>query len=407
MSINWVKVQFKDVAEVITGNTPSTNRPDFYGNEIPFATPGDLDSITPVIKTVNGLTRLGAEQARLIPPNAVMVCCIGSLGKVGIAGTYLVTNQQINSLVFDEKKVFPRYGYHYCRTLTNLLNHIAPSTTVAIVNKSRFSSLELPLPPLNEQKRIAAILDKADALREKRRQAIAKLDTLLQSIFLDMFGDPVTNPKGWNSSSFGQEVSLLEYGPRFYNESYSPLGVRIVRITDLDSLGNLEFDSMPKMEVSSNDKKRYCLKAGDLVFARTGATVGKAALISEKDPDCIAGAYFIRMQFKETIHPLYARMVIASNSIQAIIATRSRQSAQQNFSGPGIRALPLPLPPKELQSKFHKIHAAISELANKAKSHLQSADQLFQSLQQRAFNGELFNNEIEELKSLAEVSANV
>lgn len=253
-----------------------------------------------------------------------------------------------------------------------------------------FLSLEVPLPSLAEQRRIVAILDKADSLREKRRQALAKLDELLKSVFIEMFGDPVTNPKGWSMSSFGKEISLLEYGPRFYYESYSPSGIRIVRITDLDSLGNLDFSSMPKMEVSEDDKKRYCLNPGDLLFARSGATVGKTALISDKDPECIAGAYFIRMRFKNPIHPFFARMVMASRSIQEIIVSRSRQSAQQNFSGPGIRSLPLPVPPMQLQLKLQTLHLVLSNLIVNAKLHLQSADRLFNSLQQRAFSGDLF-----------------
>ncbi len=194
---------------------------------------------------------------------------------------------------------------------------------------------------------------------------------------------------GWPMSSFGQELSLLEYGPRFYNESYSSSGIRIVRITDLDSVGNLDFDSMPMLEVQPADTEKYRLKPGDLIFARTGATVGKTALMSSRNPDCIAGAYFIRMRFREVIHPSYARMVIASRSMQEIIAKRSRQSAQQNFSGPGIRSLPLPVPPIELQRELQKIHSLLPSLIRHENQHLEEANQLFNSLVQRAFRGEL------------------
>ena len=126
-----------------------------------------------------------------------MVCCIGSLGKIGIAGRTLATNQQINSIEFDSQKVWPKFGYYACQTLKLKLVTMAPATTIAIVSKSKFAQLEIPVPPLPEQRRIAAILDQADALRAKRREALAQLDSLTQSIFIEMFGDPIGNSQSW------------------------------------------------------------------------------------------------------------------------------------------------------------------------------------------------------------------
>lgn len=185
---DWKLAKLGEIGEVVTGSTPSTSRPEYYGSEVPFVTPVDLDRHDPVTRTENSLTRLGAQQARLLPPESVMVCCIGSLGKVGIAGTQIATNQQINSLIFDKSKIFPRYGYHFCKTLKPTMEHIALSTTVAIINKSRFSELPIPIPPLPEQRHIAAILDKADAIRRKHQRAIALCEDFLRSAFLESRG---------------------------------------------------------------------------------------------------------------------------------------------------------------------------------------------------------------------------
>ena len=252
---------------------------------------------------------------------------------------------------------------------------------------------EILMPPLPEQKRIAEVLDKADALREKRRLALQKLDTLLQSVFLEMFGDPVKNPKGWKLSKFGDELISLQYGPRFYNQNYSQDGTRIIRITDLESNGNLDFDSMPRLEVCKEDIEKYALKTGDIIFARSGATVGKTALISEVAPTCIAGAYFLVLRLNNKLHPLYVRTVLSQKTIQQIIVNQSRQSAQQNFSGPGLRRLPLPIPPLELQESFAIKIQKIWQIQKTNKGSLNITENLFQSLQQRAFKGELFNDE--------------
>ncbi len=248
---------------------------------------------------------------------------------------------------------------------------------------------EVVLLPLPEQRRIAAILDKADALRTKRREALAQLDRLAQSIFVEMFGDPVTAPVNCESKTLADCVSRLEYGPRFYNEAYSPEGIRIVRITDLDQSGVLDFDSMPRMSVDEQTQKQFTLQPGDIVFARTGATVGKVALIGESDPPSIAGAYFIRLRFDESLVPLYAFYVLRAKSVQALIEKKSRQAAQQNFSGPGLRALPMPVPPMSLQKVFktrvEKLHAEKEKFV----ASLSAMDSLFASLQHRAFRGEL------------------
>ena len=110
----WTKAQFDEVAEVVTGSTPSTSERNYYGGPVPFVAPADLDSGAPITQAKSSLSRLGAQQARLIPKGSVLVCCIGAtIGKVGIAGTEVATNQQINSLVFDPNKVNSTYGY-YC-----------------------------------------------------------------------------------------------------------------------------------------------------------------------------------------------------------------------------------------------------------------------------------------------------
>ena len=187
----------QDLGTIHTGSTPKTNDESLFGGDIPFVTPGDLGEITPIHTATRSLTDEGAKTGTLLPAGSVLVCCIGSLGKIGFAGRPLVTNQQINAIVFDGNKIDPRYGFFACRLLKPQLESMAPATTVPIVNKSRFSELNIPVPPLEEQRRIAAILDQAETLRTQRRTALALLDRLTQSLFLDLFGDPATNPKNW------------------------------------------------------------------------------------------------------------------------------------------------------------------------------------------------------------------
>jgi type I restriction enzyme S subunit len=269
---------------------------------------------------------------------------------------------------------------------------IRANTEGAVRDSLKFKGLEnikLPLPPLDDQIRIAHLLGKVEGMIAQRKQQLQQLDDLLKSVFLEIFGDPVRDPKKWPDLGLGAAVTFLQYGPRFYNESYSADGVRIARITDLNESGGLDFSAMPRLNVTSEEQEKFLLQPGDLIFARTGATVGKVALIGPKDPPVIAGAYFIVMRFKKTFLPLYVRFVLTSPSVRSIIAERSHQAAQPNFSGPGLRQLPMPRPPIELQQDFAEIFDRVANLRAHYQRSLTGLQDLYGALSQQAFKGEL------------------
>jgi len=165
----WITVKLKDVAKVVTGKTPKTSNADYYGGDIPFVSPADLNEGI-LNKTKTYLTPLGADQVYRVPKNTVLVSCIGNLGKLTFTNKEVCFNQQINGLIFDENKIFPKYGFYFAQTLKPQLEKASSSTTLPIVNKSRFSELEIKYPSLEKQRQIAFILDKADELLQKRQQ---------------------------------------------------------------------------------------------------------------------------------------------------------------------------------------------------------------------------------------------
>jgi type I restriction enzyme S subunit len=335
----------------------------------------------------------GALKRSQIKPGDVLVSIAGTIGRSGLVpdnAPQLNCNQAV-AIVRATEQIFRPFLRLWLESwdAQKQMRGASVMGTISNLSLTQVGDLEIPLPPLAEQRRIAEVLDQAEALRAKRRAALAQLDSLTQSIFLDLFGDPVSNPKKWPDPTLGELLAFQQYGPRFYNESYSADGIRIVRITDLSEAGVLDFSSMPRLLVSDEDLEKYALHPGDLIFARTGATVGKVALIQPNDPPCIAGAYFITMRFKDSLVPIYARAVLTAPSVRAIVAKRSRQAAQQNFSGPGLRQLPMPVPPIDLQRQFTSRVGAVEKLKTTQRASLAELDALFASLQHRAFRGEL------------------
>src|SRR5690606_38872380 len=156
-------------------------------------------------KTARYLSQEALEErkANLIPANSIFITCIGNVGKVIINRTEAASNQQITALV-PKVKLSIEFLYYYLQSIQRHISDLANSAVVPIVNNSILSQIEIPLPPLPVQEKIAAILDKADELRRKDQELQKKYDELAQAIFIDMFGDPVKNEKGWEVKKLGE-----------------------------------------------------------------------------------------------------------------------------------------------------------------------------------------------------------
>jgi len=390
---HWASKTIKEVGKVVTGTTPSKLQNEYYGGNIPFVTPRELGFIEPVTDAATYLTEEGAGKAKIIPENSVMVCCIGSLGKIGIAGRELVTNQQINSIIFDDTQVDHRYGFRFCETLKPLLEHIAPSTTIAIVNKSRFESLEIPLPPLAEQQRIAAILDQADALRTKRRAALAKLDTLLQATFLHMFGDPITNPMGWEVKPLS-EVAKVKGGLQIsgIRKNY-PIEIAYLRVANVYR-DRLALDEIKILKVNDQELKRTSLKTGDILVVEGHGNpneIGRSAVWDGSIEPCVHQNHLIRVQAnQEMILPTYMSNYLNSEGgRRQLIRAGKTTSGLNTINSNQVRKIKILVPPLQLQKKYLDQVYKIRAVKENHTRSLEKLNNLFHALQQRAFKGEL------------------
>ena len=151
--VEWECVSIRDVAKVVTGSTPSTKNPEYYGSEFLFVGPADLDNGKYVVDSVKKLSRDGFNVCRQIPAGSTLFTCIGStIGKVAISWKELATNQQINAVISKNKKA-KEFLYYALLKLSPRIKSLASEQAVPIVNKSEFSVYRIPLPPLPEQKK--------------------------------------------------------------------------------------------------------------------------------------------------------------------------------------------------------------------------------------------------------------
>jgi len=357
------EAELGEVARIETGTTPSTKNPEYHDGNIPFIKPGDLDNQPKIIfEAESYVTDLGAEQGRIIPKNGVMVCCIGSLGKLAVAGRDMVTNQQINSVIFDEEKVFPKFGAYFLSTQKKELEHLASSTTVAIVNKTNFSKLKIPLPSLSEQKAIVAKLDRAQRLIDIDREMLAKYDELIQSVFLEMFGDPVRNAKGWERKVFSKVFDIttgkLNANAAVEDGKY-PFFTCSREISWID---NYAFDTEALLLAGNNASGDFNIKYYNGKFNAYQRTY---VLTSEENYGFlkIALDYFLNQMKSDSI---------GTNTKYLTLTLLDRMK--------------IPIPPIDLQNKFNDIITKIDEekrIVNQ--QQIKKSEELFSSLVQGVF----------------------
>lgn len=248
------------------------------------------------------------------------------------------------------------------------------------------ASFPVPVPSIQEQRRIAAILDHADALRAKRRQVLAHLGSLPQAIFHEMFG-----AQSWPRVPL-REISEGpgQYGAGVPSVDSSPDLPRYVRITDITDAGELSSDARsPGGE--GRDWQRHALKDGDLLFARSGATVGKTYRYRDEDGPCVYAGYLIRFRpNRHVVHPDFVMGFTKTADYRGWVAARQNVVAQPNINAKQYgQELLVPVPPRTLQDEFTKTVEAVREQTARVKRALQKDDDLFASLQSRAFRGEL------------------
>ena len=384
-------VPLQQLCEIQIGKTPSRSVPEYWGGELPWVTISDFAAGRTVETTKERITEVGAEKSgsKLIPHGTLLLSFKLSLGKRAYAGCDLFTNEAIAALQVLDQAVADRDYLYWALGSINYDSLVDRAAKGKTLNKAKLKILQVPLPPLAEQKRIAGILDAADALRAKRRESLAQLDTLLQSTFLEMFGDPVTNPMGWEVHALQELIQsdrpitygILKPGPDIDD------GVPYVRVVDIKNeqvlIGQLR-RTTPEI---ASQYKRSRLETGDLLMSIRGH-VGRMAIV----PAPGAGANITQDTARlalSSADPSYVMQCLSTQGMQQYMARRTKGVAVKGINLGDVKRIPIPAPPLDLQHRFAAIVESVEQQKASQRAHLEELDTLFASLQSRAFQGEL------------------
>ena len=316
------------------------------------------------------------------------------LNKVVVTEDDGVATTELVPLRCDESKVLPHYLAHFLRSATFLAfaTNVVAGAKMPRMVMSEFWSYPVPLPPLEEQRRIAAILDQAETLRTQRRTALALLDSLTQSLFLDMFGDMRTEPDRWPKAPFEAIVKNSRIGlVRGSQELDDSHPYPYLRMNAITRDGKLKLEGALRATATADELETYCLRDGDFLFNTRNSRelVGKTALFRGNEL-YLFNNNLLRVRFVESAYPEYVVAAFKTQYVQNELELR--KSGTTNVFAvyyKDLRTLPIPLPPLPLQQTFATRIASIEALKATHRRALAALDALFASLQQRAFAGTL------------------
>ena len=333
-----------------------------------------------------------SEQFKIQSGDILMALSGATVGKIALAqekdsGLYL--NQRVAIVRGKSRENADYLKYVFSGQLLKKLLLLAGGAAQPNLSPKSLADMEIPIPTLVEQKRIAAILDKADSLRRKNQQAIQLADQFLRAVFLDMFGDPVTNPKGWESGELNNYLDFLTSGSRGWAKYYSNSGDKFIRIQNISN-NKLLLDDLAYVNAPDGaEARRTKIQSGDVLLSIT-ADLGRSAVVTEEITDGYINQHLALLRINQNIlNSRYLAAYLSSEAGVKQFQAKNKSAVKAGLNFTDIRSLNILMPPIEQQKKYEQMYKKVVSLISSKQKSMQISETLFNSLSQKAFAGEL------------------
>ena len=386
-------IQYKKLGEIcdfVSGGTPSKTKNEYWKNgNIPWIKISDFKE--KYIKCSDEkITKNGLENssAKLLKKGTILYTIFASVGKVAILDIEATTNQAIVGVNLKENNLVDKdFLYYFLCSIENNIKKQARGVAQNNINISILKNVCIPILPISSQKNIVKTLMRLEDILENFKQKKILINFLNKSLFTTMFGTPEYNEKGWNFISLKDiSYSKGEYGSNKPAINYNG-GYRYIRITDINANGELKTE---KVGVSDEkiEAQKYRLKENDILFARSGATVGKNFLYNKKYGKCIFAGYLIRFKLNpHLVSTKYLKIYLDTNYYWNWVKNCQNIVAQPNINAKQYgEDLKIMLPPIELQNKFAERIEKIEKLSFEIEEAIKEAENLYNSLISKYFD---------------------
>ncbi len=388
--------KLSDLATVGMGKTPSRKEPLYWSGKHPWVAISDLKGSKYISFTKEKISELGVNKSgiKIVPENTLLFSFKLSIGKVTITSAPIYTNEAIASFQIKDAQLLDLDYFYYTMREFDFRATGDKAVKGVTLNKAKLNELRIPLPPLEEQKQIAAILDAADELRQKDKALIAKYDELTQSLFLDMFGDM----QYISIAKMIQDKIILSHKDGNYGGMYprktefGEVGVPFLSARHIDGQGNMLLNDVPLLGYAKANKLSFgWIEKGDVLLSHN-ASIGKVALYQGQYDKALIGTSLTSFRVdRKRMNPYFLAHAFRANNFQAQLKQNMGQTTRNQVPITAQKKLKLPTPAIPLQNKFEqRVQVIESQKAFAQESRTQS-EALFNSLLQKAFKGELTN----------------
>lgn len=397
---NWRRVELGSICNVVGGFAAPKGEEPFKDGSVPFVRMQDLGRYhrtTNLTETKNSLNSdyVRKNKLRQVPNGSVLIPRSGSvsLNHRAILGADACIVSHICALTLRTNDIDNRYLY-YALCNFDMRKIMRKTTGLDAITFEDVKRIHIPLPPLNTQVHIVHILQKVEYLQQKRRQANQLANEIIQSVFLKMFGDPATNPNGWNIGKLENDlIDVIYRYPSFYNIEYLDSGVPVLKVENVSKDGYLDRGLNSIKCITQETSERFpktILIEDDLIMAVRGATIGKVAVVPKAFEGSNINPNLIRISTKRKhLSPVYLWAYLNLPIGRTEFAQKVTNTAKATITVPNILALEIPLPPIQLQDRFSAIVKKIWALRESQQRSSREINELFHSLMQKGFRGEL------------------
>ena len=353
MKHGWEYKKLGEICQIVTGSTPKTSVQEYWGGKYPWVTPAELKGDVFIDDTERHITdeAVAHTNVTLLPIGTVLLSSRAPIGKVAITTREMYCNQGFKNLICSDT-IFNKYLYFWLKGKTDYLNSLGRGATFKEISKSIVENIQIPLPPIQSQQSIVSELDKINELICLKKEQLKDYDNLAQSIFYEMFGDPVANDKKWDIESLGKVCDVRDGthdSPQYLQES------PYILITS-KNLVNGKIDYSNVNYISEEDyiaiNKRSQVDDGDIIMAMIG-TIGNPIIVKlEEHKFCIKNVALIKFFNDSLVSNKYVHSLLNNESYLTFIKSQNKGGTQKFVALGTIRKLPIPIPPLSYQQQY-------------------------------------------------------
>jgi type I restriction enzyme S subunit len=386
------EMKISEFADVVTGGTPSTSVKEYWENgNIPWLNSGELNKGY-IYHSENFITEAGLKSSstKMMPADTVLIALTGATcGLSAISKIEACANQSVTGILPSKNHV-PEYLFHYFRTQRQRILDKAWGNAQPHISQAFVKDFKVPLPPLSDQLHIANILSKAENLIAQRKESIRLLDEFLKSTFFEMFGDPEKNPKNLPFTELENLCSIIVDCPHSTPiKSKEVTNFPCIRTSELTN-GYISWDSMQYLEEDEYIKRtqRLIPEAGDIVYGREG-TYGEAIRIPGTHRFSLGQRTMLFRPDNTKTNSIFLWAMVRSEFVYRQAKKKNSGSTVGHVNVKDIKQFKIYNPPIELQTQFAQIVEKIEALKSQYQQSLTEIENLYGSLSQKAFRGEL------------------